>query len=418
MVFELASEQNESTQVPRLLEEILILTNGGEGQPAGLSWQPFQDGKAIERIVLDSYERYRECMAEGKLGYLADCAADMLPVPELITRSLSELDPSAPVQLDRISIVLLNLDAVGGWKKQLAIIRDSLLALGRHIHLVQISRLGDVETAVRLFGPTGQVLIADPEICREESQLARFLNRFFEIQMHAWRGAAQNPFDTPCKEGAYRDPYVHPRHGHFVDPQGARGQSIARVYRDYRRKLPALIADVRDTAMARELVEAQVVNLGLAAAMQEFLLRLAVEQLQLPPGTTVSVASIRRPLSDIPVDSPLGLRDLQPARLVELHLTYSEKQPTLEECDALETLGLGGSAVAALHFNRSELLEITARLSGRVAVRPFMAELPAWDFEPEPSQARFTESSFGVNVEESFSRSFDSYYIEREAATQ
>jgi hypothetical protein len=78
----------------------------------------------------------------------------------------------------------------------------------------------------------------------------------------------------------------------------------------------------------------------------------------------------------------------------------------------LDGLGLAKGAFAAVHYDHPAIWERIKSLEGLVTADTFTAELPVWQTAPSPSEVGLSEFSFGVRIEESFSKGIDEGYIQ------
>ena len=222
---------------------------------------------------------------------------------------------------------------------------------------------------------------------------------------------ARNPFITPCQSSLYGEPQIHPRHSHFVDSECSEGEIIRRVYQGYQKIVPELVVRVRDEAIANNLPPRLARNLGRLAAVQEFLLLLAIEQncpqLDSPISIKTSTKAIRWPLSNIPVERSFDLLHLQETELLFVQLSLDLRQPTHREKEILTGLGFVGHTTAVILFDQPDARDKITSLSEIISVKPFKASLPIWQTTPAVEMVGLNEAAFGINVEESFSRSLD-----------
>lgn len=393
------------------VEELLVLYRWPDIRAGAPGWRPFREGNALEEIVSDHNLQCQEVVKKNIPAQLLECTKAIRPSLKIAWCELDQMERPGRLQLGRPTILLLDLDALQGDVRKLAHIKDVLDRQRRLVHLVQVRRLFPAESLFSYFEGAACILSAGKEICEQQSELEAFLAAFRQAHGNSWTGIGQNPFDAPCQKGAYTEPYVHPRHGYFINPMSEEGESIRRVYLAYHDRLPALAAQARDVAMARKLLAEQVINLGRSAAIQELLLALVAEKVRRRPVYPVSVEAIRQPLFNLPAGQPFELNQLQEVKLVAVHLPHVRLQPTPEECAQLDGIGLAKGAFAAVHRDRPALWEQIKRLEGLVMAETFTADLPDWQVAPGPCEVGLSEFSFGVRIEESFSKGIDHSYI-------
>lgn len=393
------------------VEELLVLYQRPDERAGAPGWRPFKEGETLEEIVSDHNFQCQDIVRQNIPTQLLECIKTIRLSLKLVWCELEQIQRPEGLELGRPSVIMLDLDAFQGEECKLVPFREALNRQRRLVHLVQVRRSFPAGSLIPFFEGAACILIAGKEICERQSDLEAFLTAFRQNHGDIWLGISQNPFDAPCQKGAYTEPYVHPRHGHFINPMSEEGESIRRVYLAYHDRLPALAAQARDVAMARKLPAEQVVNLGRSAAIQELLLSLVAEKGRHRPVYPISVEAIRQPLFNVPASQPLELNQLKEVNLVAVHLLHVRLQPTREECEQLGELGLAKGAFAAVHQDQPALWERIKSLEGLVTAESFTAELPDWQRIPSPCEIGLSESSFGVRIEESFSRGIDHGYI-------
>lgn len=394
------------------VEELLVLYQRPDDRAGIPGWRPFKEGNALEEIVSDHNLHCQEIVKHSVPPQLLECTKSIRPSLKIIWGELDQVQQSEGLILGRPTILLLDLDALQGEVNKLIPIRDVLARQRRLVHLVQVRRLHPAASLLSFFAGAACILIAEKEIFEQQSELEAFLAVFRQAHGDCWTGIGLNPFDAPCQKGAYTEPYVHPRHGHFINPMSEEGESIRRVYLAYHDRLPALAAESRDVAVARKLPAEQAINLGRSAAIQELLLALVAEKARQRPVYPVSVEAIRQPLVNVPAGQPFELNQLKEVELVAVHLRQVRLQLTPEECEQLEGLGLAKGAFAAVHYDHPAIWERIKSLEGLVTAETFTAELPGWQRVSSPCEVGLSEFSFGVRIEESFSRGIDKGYIQ------
>ncbi len=393
------------------VEELLVLYQRPDERAGVPGWRPFKDGDSLEEIISDHNLQCQEIVKQNIPTRLLECAKAIRPSLKIVWRELDQIQRPVHLILGRPTVLLLDLDALQGDVSKLAPFRDALARQRRLVHLLQVCRSFPTESRFPFFEKVACILSTGKEVCEQQSDLESFLAAFRQTHGDIWTGIGQNPYDAPCQKGAYTEPYVHPRHGHFINPMSEEGESIRRVYLAYHDRLPALAAQARDVAMARKLPAGQAINLGRAAAIQELLLALIAEKARHRPVYPVSVEAIRQPLFNVPAGQPFELNQLKEFKLVAVHLPHVRLQSTLEECEQLDGLGLAKGAFVAVHHDRPALWERIRRLEGLVKAETLTAELPDWQVAPSPCEVGLSEISFGVRIEESFSRGIDHGYI-------
>ena len=395
------------------MEELLVLSKQSEELDAISGWCPPAYNNTLEETVTAHNLRCHEIVKKNTPAQLLECGETVTPALRIKWCDLDSADELKGLWLGRPTILLLDLDAIQGDVEKLTLCRDYIASRKRPIHLVQLSQSTEAESYAHFFDDVACILIIEDDICRRQADFEVFLDVYRQAHGNAWHGIARNPLDAPCRSGMYAEPYVHPRHGHFINPLGEKGETVRRVYLAYRDLLPGLVARTRDVAMARKLSAEQTTNLGRAAAIQELLLALVTENVRHRPVYPVSVEAIRKSLLNVPADEPYELGQLLEVKLVAVHLPHDRLQPSQEECEQLAELGLANGAFAAVHYDRPDFWERFENLQDMVTAETFTAELPGWDMTSEPCAVGLSETSFGIRIEESFSSRLDSKYIQK-----
>ena len=327
------------------IEELLILTRQPEDGNDRPDWRPFDGGQPFEEIVARHNRLCREAVLESTPNQLVACAESVTPVLKIRWAHLDKITGRDRFKLGRTAILLLDLDTLQDDDSQLETIRQVFCQQKRLLHLLQVSQAAQAQSLAGFFEETTCILLGEREIFYQEDELNEFFTAFGRAHGDAWHGIARNPYDAPCRNGLYAEPFVHPRHGHFIQPTSDSGEAIRRVFLAYRDALPALVAHTRNIALARKLNSEQTRNLGRAAAIQELLLDLVAETVRRRPVYPVSVENIRFPLVQVPVDEPLELNQLREMKLVAVHLRPSKLQPAHEECEKLARFRIGQGSI-------------------------------------------------------------------------
>jgi hypothetical protein len=388
-------------QRPGNAEKVFVLTERPQDKVAALDWRPFKSGNTLGEMITAHNIRCNGLLKEKTPRPFADCLAEITPALTINTNLQKGPGPYAYNEVNNLKILLLDLDRGGFNPRELEPIRADLERKKRTVHLIQVSHSSKSISQAQYFGDESCILSTNPEVFRQQSDLECFLHAFREAYEAGWRGVVQNPFDASCLEKVYNEPYIHPRRGHFLRPGSEKGRSIKRVYREYRRAMPELLSEVRDAAIARELEEEQVVNLGRAAAVQELLLTLIIERVRPRPGYPISVRSIRIPSLEIPADRPLGMKELRPRKLLELRLSGPIGRLSQEQHRALTDLGFTAGARVSVQFDRPGVWERIALVEDTVRSERFAADLPSWRVNPRQPRVCLNENAFGLPIKES-----------------
>lgn len=394
-------------------EAILVLTAGPADKTSLLEWRPFDYGDSLGEILLAYNHWCRQHLEEETAGLFPDCRYDMFPTLELVAHQVGSPLPDGGI-FERVRMVMVDLEAIGDQEEKLIPIQAKMACQNRVFHLIQVGDSVETKSKADFFGRETRLAITGPEVYLWQWELEELLSTYCQVHAWAWQGVALNPYDAPCSISTYNEPYVHPRHGHFIKPQSEDGLSIGRLYTNFHKTLPDLVATVRDAAIVRRLSESETLNLGRAAAAQEFLLFTTVDELSRDTGCSVSVDPIRKVLYTLPVDSPMDLGSLKDTRLLLLRVTKGEEQPPPAQQETLTRLGFSPSIMAVVNYDCPELWRQVETIPGLLTAEAFSAKLPAWNGEPNPCQIAFGETSFGVPIEESISKKVDNYYLRSE----
>ncbi len=382
-------------------EEVLVLTNHPQNQEAALEWRPFWPGNTLGEIITAHNLRCNGMLKEKTPGPFVECLPEITPALTINTFSAGAPADLSKTQSRVLKILLLDLDQSHYTPQALEPIINRLDHQNQITHLVQVSRASRPESRADYFANETCILRSEPEIFQRQTEFEAFLHAYRFSYENAWCGVIKNPLDAPCVEEVHKEPYIHPRRGHFLKPNSQEGRSVERVYREYRRRLPKLLADIRDVAMARRLMEDQVVNLGRTAAIQELLLTLIAERVRPRPGYRVSVRSIRMPLLDMQADRPLEMRELEQKRLIALHLIGSVGGLDQDKANALAELGIRGGIRYAVQFDRPDVWGKIAPVRNNLRIEQLTSELPGWRVKPRDCRVSLSEISIGLQIEES-----------------
>jgi hypothetical protein len=390
--------------------ELLLLVTGDRRVAARPEvWKPFGTGPDLGAIVASFNQRGAERILGATADLVRACACQVAPRLCAAAVTLGQIERLAPGQLQLVSILLLDLDTLALHPQALALLQDLLDEQRPVYHLLQVGRRPDVRSLHGYFQARARVLIPEEPVFTDLEALVAYLDCILVKHERAWQGVLSNPYDITCS-GLYGEPYVHPRHSHFVEAEGAGAESFRRAYDGYHSRLAETVREVRDAAMARGLNDAQTVNLGRGWAVQTFLLSLVAEQVRRRPEELISVKPVGRSLFEMPTASPLKLECLRRTVLVVVHLNPPQRRPGAAQRAALSELGLAGGVTAVVHLDRPELWRKIYLLSAFISVDSFEAELPVWNGGEYPEEVGFTEAAFSVNIEESFSKRLDDYY--------
>jgi hypothetical protein len=401
-------------RAPRFTEKLLVVADDIPNSVAALSWYPFGYGNTLEQI-LTAHNLRSEGELKGTLPRtFANYLQEVTPVLALATSCLA--NPAASFAdgcPGDLKIIMIALDSLGEQPWQLDPLQEFLAGLPQALYLIQVCRDETAESLLPYIDPADNLLITNPEIFFKQTDLENFLHSYRETLVNIWRGIVQNPFDARCKENVFKEPYIDPRHGQFMKKDSRPGMAMNRICRQYNRVLPLLAAEARDVAMVKRLSIEQTINLGRAAAVQEFLMSLIKEEVRRQPEYPVSVAGIRQSLFALPVDEPFKLRELQPVELIVIRPAVARRQPDPFQCQILAELGFNPGVMAVVHFDRSEIGIKLEALEDLVTVEPISAELPLWSSLNTSGRFGMSEISLGLRVEESFFRPRDKNYDNR-----
>ncbi|HET6446067.1 MAG TPA: hypothetical protein VFI27_15980 [candidate division Zixibacteria bacterium] len=402
----------------RNTEELLVLTCNPQDIVAALDWRPFKTGNTLGEIITAHNLRCDGLLQEKTPKAFVDSLPQIKPALKIGTCIAREAGGLSADRLRRVKILLLDLDSDEQILERMEPIRKQLSGCDHAIHLVQVSRSPRPVSWAGYFDDEANILTSDPEVFTKQSEFETFLHVFREAYENGWAGVTLNPLDVPRLEVKHSEPYIHPSRGHFIKPGSKEGKSVERVYRDYRKALPNLLAGIRDVAMAQKLPADQAVNLGRTAAIQELLLTLIAERARPFPGYPLSVQPIRMPLGDMPTAQPLEMKDLQKTRLVGLRLVKriqnlnEDENFSEDEKMALAELGIAGETLAVVQIDRQEVWEKVKPIKEILESDIFAADLPGWPMKFKQGQVALNEIAYGLNIEESRSRDMEVQYAQ------
>lgn len=388
----------------RYAEELVVLSDEPRDTSTILNWRPYGSGNTLGEIVTAHNLRSQASFMQSVPGLAVDCIKSVLPILCTAALTTADLDSLKDERLERIKIILLDLDNVDSQADRLVKFSRRFSDQQRILHLLLIGRTGSASSYVEAFKDSPYVHLAGARICRQQSQLEACLRAFYQTFGRAWVGVVRNPFDTLCPDNVISEPYIHPRHRHFIYPRCRQSRAVGRACQAYQTARPAIVADVRDVALAKSLSAEQTMTLGRSAAIQEFLLALVTERVRPGPGYPASVRDIRLSLFDMEVDTSFDLRNVQRTSLLQLHLAQSRRRPTQDQCDTLAELGFSQGVLAVVHSDSPEVRALAERLEDLITIRAFDADLPNWRAKTRPTSMGLNEISLGLRIEESFAR--------------
>lgn len=391
------------------VEEILVLAQLPEDCETVLGWCPFDPGLELGDILFNFQEQCQEILNANTPSEYLPCAEAILPRFEAVLgqptgeEGLSchgdGLDGFHPALT---KIIIFDGNAIEAYRHLIVAIEYSLSALENRglkspVQLILLDHSNGLEQ--RNYPPLAS-WPGNIHRCRNQEEIEATLRRFGEIFGNAWWGVARNPYNVPCQNSIYHEPYVHPRHSHFIMPHSVGGEIIGRVYRNYQDLVPELTSQVRDGAIAKGLALDQTRILGQAAAMQEFLLLLAAEQAHLQIEAPISTEGIRQGMDEIPLNEqpdPLKVYDVE---ILLIKLLPVEPSPDVMQAEILSTLNLGGAVKAAILPNRNDVRDQIGLVADLVATDSFKVTLPHWETESILVKVGLNERALGIRIVE------------------
>jgi hypothetical protein len=383
-----------------LSENVIVYTGQMQESAGGSSeWRPFSKGDQISALIADYNGRCKQTFRQALTGLNEGQVEKVIYFLNILP-----LHPQAALpekdQLWQTKIIVVDLATAQKAPELLADLVKRIADRPHVVHLVQIAEDKAVLPQTDLFRSLRYPAMSEPPVFENQPQLEAYLRQLLQTYLKAWEGATQNPFDKSRYVKSDGDPYVRPFRRQFVLSQSETGKAIRFMYRDYHTQLPDLVADVRDVALMRRLSPDQTVNLGRAAAIQEFTLIHIINQLDPSTKHWVSVDPIRQSLFEIPIDAPLKLDRIQKTGLLELSFVDDTQKLSPAVDEALRKLGFVGKVTRVVHFDRPEVCEQLEPLEGLLHIRPFNAEIPEW-LEPSPPVGfSMTETALGIRIEE------------------
>lgn len=383
-----------------LAEDVIVYTSQMQESAGGVSeWRPFSGGDQLSTLIANYNDRCKQMFRQILTGLIEE---QVMAVIHFL--NIFPLHPQATLpdqeKLWQTKIIVVDLATAQKAPDLLASLVERIADHPHVIHLIQIAEDKTAPPQTVLFHSLRYPALSEPPVFYTQRQLESFFEQFLHAYLKAWEGAAQNPFDKSHHIIGNGDPYIRPYRRRFLQSQSETGKAIRFMYRDYHTQLPDLIADVRDVALVRHLSPDQTVNLGRAAAIQEFTLIHIINQLDPSTKHWVSVDPIRQSLFEIPVDAPLKLDQIQKTDLLELSRVVTSQKPALMAEDVLQKLGFVEKVSKVVCVAHPDIREQLESLEGLVRSRLFSAELPVWLAPPRPMGFIMTEAALGVRVED------------------
>ena len=391
----------------RNTEELLVLTCSPKDAKAPIDWRLFKNGNTLGEMVTAHNLRLDGLLQLRTPKDFRDCLRGIKPALTIGACLAKDMVSQGSERFGNVKILLLDLDSGEMDLQRMELIGQHISDLKQVFHLVQVSRSSQPVSWAGFFADNSRLLPTEPDVFTKQAELENFLHHFRKVYEEAWMGVVDNPLDAPCLEKVYNEPYVHPSHGYFLKPGSKEGQSVERLYRLYRMRLAGLLMNIRDASIARHLSEQETTNLGRNAAMQELLLTLVAESARPQPDYPVSVEPIRRALSEIPADQPVGLKDLVKMRLLVTHRLKPVSLLDDQQKQLLIELGVSYGILTAVHYDQPEIWNKISQLEGIVKGERLTAELIDWPAKRDFRPVRLNEVSVGLNIEESLSKDME-----------
>jgi predicted flap endonuclease-1-like 5' DNA nuclease len=209
---------------------LLALANTPEGGTSVYDWAPFPGGSTLGQIV---EEHNRRCIRGYQdLGLLTDWIERLAEYVRILKRDLSTIEQLKREHFERIRIVVIDLDAIEETAIDMDAITLRMATCDHFFHLAQVSQRPTAVPCTSLFKKL-PVIPSTPEILPNQQALERFLSRLCER------------YSTVVSS--------------YLQPLLQAGPSTAlerKARQDYIRALPRIAANVRDTAIMKDLTVA------------------------------------------------------------------------------------------------------------------------------------------------------------------
>lgn len=317
-----------------------------------LDWCPFSGGDTLNTIIENHNAR---CMQhyQDKLHWLPENIKMLGEGINIVLHDLSTLSQLQGKVTD-IDILLVDIDAI---KEKTTKIRETIYRLKARMlgkqkkyHLLQISKMSNASSQRTYFEPLS-IVPSVPEILSNQKAFESYLSRFC---------------DSYCisVNSAFDELKSHPPAG--VDLSATK---VMMGYID----IPEIAANVRDTAILKNMSVNETAELARRAATQEIYLTPIVEMFRTETEYQIVLDPIREPVDKIMVEQE---PHLQPVNLLKLSLARPWRELTTEQRNASSNLGLRGETFAAVHLDQPTIQKQVDSLKDVVKTTKFSAMLP------------------------------------------
>lgn len=330
--------------------ELLALTHAKGNGKSIHGWCPFAKGDTLATIIESHNDRciqsYQELNWEPL--FIREYGEGIRVVPF----DLSSLDNLELNDFKKISIILIDLDAVREETKKIEQIRTYIL---RDTTLVQVSRTPSVLSRLTDFSGL-PVYPSDPEVMVKQATFENWLSFYFckASQIFMKEYLDQIATVSPSK----------------FDPLTNKVNLEA---------LPDLVAKGRDATIIKSLSEKETVALARRSALQEFALnRIEVQVRSQTKFNRVLLDAIREPVVDMPIELGFQSPALRQVNLVELQVTQPMYEMPTEQRNIMLGFGIKEEVepFVAVVPDQPTVWKSIVSLKDVVKTAKFSAELP------------------------------------------
>lgn len=318
-----------------------------------LDWCPFSGGDKMNTIIEKHNAR---CMQhyQDKLDWLPEDIKALGEGINIVQHDLSTLSQLQEKVTD-IDILLVDLDA---FKEKTTKIEENINHLKvrmsrkpKKYHFLQISKTSNASSQRTYFTPLS-IVPSMPEILSDQKTFESYLGIKF---CGLYCTSVNSAFDELKS---------HPPTG--VDPNDTRAML---EYVD----VPGIAANVRDTAILKNMSVTETEKLARRAATQETYLTPIAERFRTETESQIVLDPIREPVDKITIEQE---PHLQQVNLLKVSLARPWRELTTEQRNVSSNMGLRGESFAAIHLDQPTIKIQVDSLKDVVKTTKFSAMLP------------------------------------------
>lgn len=317
-----------------------------------LDWSPFSGGDTLNTIIEKHNAR---CMQhyQDKLHWLPENIKMLGEGIDIVPHDMSTLSQLQGKVTD-IDILLVDLDAFKEKstkiKENITHLKARLLGKQKKYHLLQISKTSNASSQRTNFTPLS-IVPSVPEILSDQKTFESYLGTKF---CGLYSTSVSSAFDELKS---------HPPTG--IDPKDTRA-----MLEDI--DVPGIAANVRDTAILKNMSVNETAELARRAATQETYLTNIAEMFRTETESQIVLDPIREPVDKITIEQE---PHLQQVNLLKVSLARPWRELTTEQRNDSSNIGLRGESFTAVHLDQPTIQKQVDSLKDVVKTTKFSATL-------------------------------------------